>query len=159
MMARRPFLCALAACLAAGCSGEEPRSGQSDAAATASPATAPGTAPASPVAAATATPPAEPAPAIPSGLRVTGTEPFWSAEIEGRDLLYKTPEFPGGTRVAVTRRVVGRNVEFSGVLGGRPLMLRIASGPCSDGMSDKIYPLTAEREIGPDIQRGCARPD
>lgn len=105
----------------------------------------------------TPTPAPSPPPDVPERLRAVGTEPFWAADVDGASLVYKTPEFPEGTRVAVTRRREGDTVTLSGALAGKPFSLRIGAGPCSDGMSDEVYPFTATREIGPDIQRGCAR--
>lgn len=94
---------------------------------------------------------------IPARLRATGTEPFWGAAIDGPGLVYTTPEFPAGMRVTVIRRDGPGRAIFTGTLDGKPLTLTIERGPCSDGMSDTIYPMTARREIGPDIERGCAK--
>ena len=69
-----------------------------------------------------------------------------------------TPEDQDGTRIAVTRRVRGNAVEIAGRLGGAPLELTITAGPCSDGMSDVVYPYTVRRRLGADIHQGCGRP-
>jgi uncharacterized membrane protein len=95
--------------------------------------------------------------ALPARLRATGTEPFWGVDIDGTALTYSTPDFPAGTKITVTRRAGPDFVEFAGTLDGKPLTLRIVAGPCSDGMSDRVYPYAVTREIGPDIERGCAR--
>lgn len=99
---------------------------------------------------------------IPAQLRALGTEPFWNADIDGTTLTYRTPEFPGGIRITVSRTdgqgPDGPQTVFSGTLDGKPLALTVSSGTCGDGMSDRVYALTAVREIGPDIQRGCAQP-
>lgn len=94
---------------------------------------------------------------IPAKLRAIGTEPFWSATIDGTTLIYKTPEFPAGSHITVTRRDGAGAAIFTGALDGKPLALTVEQGPCSDGMSDEIYPMTAKREIGPDTERGCAK--
>lgn len=100
-----------------------------------------------------------PAPQVPARFRATGTEPFWGAKVDGGALTYSTPEFPDGTVVEVTRKQAGDSVIFSGTLDGKPLELAISAGPCSDGMSDRVYDWTATRTIGPDVQRGCAASD
>jgi hypothetical protein len=79
------------------------------------------------------------------------------ADIDGTVLTYSTPDFPAGAKITVARRAGPDFVEFAGTLDGKPLTLRIAAGPCSDGMSDRVYPYAVTREIGPDIERGCAR--
>jgi uncharacterized membrane protein len=112
-----------------------------------------------PIAAATP-PPARPAaPDLPAKFRATGTEPFWGAKVDGNSLSYSTPEYPEGMPVPVTRTVQDGSVTFSGTIDGKPLQLAVSAGPCSDGMSDTVYPWSVTRTIGPDIQRGCARGD
>lgn len=95
--------------------------------------------------------------ALPARLRATGTEPFWGADIEGATLTYSMPDFPAGAKITVARRAGPDFVEFTGTLDGKPLTLRVVAGPCSDGMSDRVYPYAVTREIGPDMERGCAR--
>jgi len=72
--------------------------------------------------------------------RAVGTEPFWGARIEGRCVIYSTPEDQDGTRIW-TRYSEAAGVErWSGMLHGQPFELHIRSQPaCSDGMSDKRY--------------------
>ncbi len=93
---------------------------------------------------------------VPRTFKAVGTEPFWGAEVDGQALVYSTPEFVSGIRITVTRRETADGAEYVGALDGKPLMLKVAAGQCSDGMSDRIYRFTAVREIGPDIARGCA---
>lgn len=91
-------------------------------------------------------------------LRAAGTEPFWAAEIEGRCVTYSHPENQTGTRVW-TRYTAGQNGggTWTGALEGRPFVLRIRAQPgCSDGMSDRRYPLAAELTVGGEERRGCA---
>ena len=105
--------------------------------------------------------PAKSAPALldlPDRLRALGTEPFWSADIAGATLTYGTPDFPSGVSITVARRDGADFAEWSGALDGKPLTLRVEKGPCSDGMSDRIYPYRVTRTIGPEIEQGCARP-
>ena len=88
-----------------------------------------------------------------------GTEPFWSVEVRsdrvqfsrmGIDSTvypYAPPEFDADGRAVY--RVKRFNVD--------PLLvLVIARGDCSDGMSDQRYPGSAELTRGDSTWRGCA---
>jgi uncharacterized membrane protein len=92
-------------------------------------------------------------------LRAVGTEPFWAGRIEGRCVNYSHPENQDGTRVwtRYTKRADGDT--WSGALDGRPFELRTRAQPgCSDGMSDKRYPLAVELIVHGELRRGCAEP-
>jgi uncharacterized membrane protein len=91
-------------------------------------------------------------------LRAVGTEPFWGAEIEGRCVTYSHPENQDGTRVW-TRYTAGPRGggTWTGSLDGRPFVLRARPEQgCSDGMSDRRYPLAVELTVGGEERRGCA---
>jgi uncharacterized membrane protein len=93
-------------------------------------------------------------------LRLVGTEPFWGARIEGRCVTYSNPDDQKGTRVW-TRYAVGSGGggTWSGTLGGRAFQLSVRpKRGCSDGMSDKAYPLAAELKLGADRRTGCGEP-
>jgi uncharacterized membrane protein len=94
-----------------------------------------------------------------AAFRALGTEPFWNARIEGRCVTYSNPEDQKGTRIWA-RFVPGRGGgAWSGSLGGRRFELRIRPGAgCSDGMSDRRYPLAAELSVGGERRQGCAEP-
>ncbi len=94
---------------------------------------------------------------LPSQFRALGTEPFWSAAVDGARLTYSTPETPESTSIVVSRRDAGNGVLYTGSIDGKPLELRIRRATCSDGMSDTVYPFAVIRRIGPDSVRGCAR--
>jgi uncharacterized membrane protein len=47
---------------------------------------------------------------------------------------------------------------FSGGEGADALRLTLRKAACSDGMSDRRYPFTAEVEAGGEMLKGCARP-
>ena len=93
-----------------------------------------------------------------------GNEPFWNVRVTAHDILYRDPEhqegyrFPrvaaveeDGARVFRTRRDIP-----TGETGPRTLELRIRQGPCSDGMSDREYSMTALLTIGEETHTGCA---
>ena len=93
-------------------------------------------------------------------LRAVGTEPFWGARIEGRCVTYSHPEDQAGTRVW-TRYAAGAGGggTWSGALGGSRFELRVRPQPgCSDGMSDRRYPLAVDLLVGGERRTGCAEP-
>ena len=90
-------------------------------------------------------------------LRAVGTEPFWGAEVDGRCVTYSTPENQTGTRVW-THYDAASN-QWEGVLDDKSFKLTIeAHEGCSDGMSDRSFPLVAIVEVGGEERRGCAQP-
>jgi uncharacterized membrane protein len=92
-------------------------------------------------------------------LRAAGTEPFWSASIEGRCVTYAHPDDQDGTRVWTRASVARGGGSWSGTLEGRRFELRVTPEPgCSDGMSDKKYSLAAELTLGSERRVGCAEP-
>ena len=121
----------------------------------------PGTsvAPQAAVAAASSPAPAAAALRLPARFTALGTEPFWAAKVDGDRLTYLTPEDQVGRPVAVARTSQGDSVEFAATLAGKRLTLTVSAGPCSDGMSDTVYPFAVRRRHGDDEQRGCGRPD
>jgi uncharacterized membrane protein len=89
----------------------------------------------------------------------TGTEPFWGGEVSDGVLTYTTPENQAGEMVAVDR-FAGRNgISFSGELDGKPFVMAVTPGKCSDGMSDRTYPFTVSLKIGDDLRNGCGWTD
>ncbi|HUQ13352.1 MAG TPA: hypothetical protein VM055_03665 [Novosphingobium sp.] len=101
---------------------------------------------------------AKPVLALPDRFAALGTEPFWAADVAGATLTYKTPEDQAGQLATVTRTAGEDFVELRGTLAGQALTLTVSKGPCSDGMSDTVYPFSVTRRLGDDTQRGCARP-
>lgn len=93
-------------------------------------------------------------------LRAVGTEPFWSARVEGRCVTYSHPEDQKGARVwtRFTPGPEGGGI-WAGSLGGRRFELRTRGrAGCSDGMSDRRYPLAAELVVAGELRGGCAEP-
>jgi uncharacterized membrane protein len=92
-------------------------------------------------------------------LRVVGTEPFWGARTEGRCVLYSTPEDQAGTRVWAKAETGVKSTVWTGALRGKPFVLtaKPESG-CSDGMSDKSYPMSATLIVDGETRTGCAEP-
>lgn len=92
-------------------------------------------------------------------VRALGTEPFWGLEITpsaltltGVDRPALTAPNPGATLQGTTAvyRVQPTN--------GPPLEVTLIATECSDGMSDRSYPLTARIVLGNETLGGCASP-
>jgi len=94
---------------------------------------------------------------VAAGLKGVGTEPFWAAEIEGRCVTYKTPENQAGTRIWTRFSGSFESGQWSGSLGKeRFVLLTRPEANCSDGMSDRRYPIAVTLTIGKEERRGCA---
>jgi uncharacterized membrane protein len=98
--------------------------------------------------------------AVPSiALRAVGTEPFWGAKIEGRCVTYSHPEDQAGTRIWTHFSGTGSAGEWRGAYEGKPFVLRTSRmAGCSDGMSDRRYPLAVTLSVAGEDRRGCAEP-
>lgn len=90
-------------------------------------------------------------------VRVLGTEPFWSVEITPDALVYSGVDRP-------ERRADNPGPSMQGTVAtwttatsdGAPLVITLSATDCSDGMSDRTYPLAARVEIGGETLTGCA---
>lgn len=112
----------------------------------------------------TAVEPAAPAPstppsptALPQRWQALGTEPFWAVEVTPGEMRWSTPENIPGTTVAARETAAGAARVWHATLDGQRFELRITPGPCSDGMSDTVYPFTAQVLVAGETRRGCAR--
>jgi uncharacterized membrane protein len=92
-------------------------------------------------------------------ITLTGTEPFWNAQIKADAAVWTTPDNPDGTRFAVTRFAGNNGLGFSGTLDGAPFTATLTPGVCSDGMSDSSYPYVATIALGEGTLRGCGYTD
>jgi uncharacterized membrane protein len=107
--------------------------------------------------------PATPAPASNAGeTPVTrfvahGNEPFWSVDVEGTALTWKTPERQAGKALVAARSAQGSGVVFTGKDGDKDFSLDITDGPCSDGMSDQTFEFTARWNYDGETMAGCAK--
>lgn len=108
--------------------------------------------------------PAPPAPpAVLAGVnltepvRVAGTEPFWAVDLTGTELVYGGPDRPEQRAPQPKAVVQGTVATFAATTSaGTPLSITLAATECSDGMSDRVYPLTAIVKIGEETLNGCA---
>ncbi|KQU55610.1 hypothetical protein ASG67_05535 [Sphingomonas sp. Leaf339] len=85
------------------------------------------------------------------GYRASGTEPFWSVTIDDRHIRLKQ----------VTVRSISVAVpKARSIMNGRRYVTRamtvaIVRKPCSDGMSDRLYPDTVTVDVGRRRLQGC----
>ena len=90
-------------------------------------------------------------------VRALGTEPFWSVAIT-RDAMVYTDMDRDEQRAANPQPVIqGTTVVYTGATAeGSTMVVTLISTECSDGMSDRTYPLTARVELGEVSLSGCA---
>lgn len=90
-------------------------------------------------------------------LKAVGTEPFWAANIRGRCVTYSTPEDQQGTRIWTRFSGSEESGRWSGYLAEQRFVLRTRAEPgCSDGMSDKSYPIAVTLTVRGEQRSGCA---
>lgn len=90
-------------------------------------------------------------------LSLTGTEPFWGGEITGRYLFIERPDQPDLRLPPAKPRIRdGGAVWTSHLPDGQQMIIIVTTKDCSDGMSSRIYPFTAQLTIGHEVWRGCA---
>ncbi|MBN8552134.1 MAG: hypothetical protein J0L52_04455 [Caulobacterales bacterium] len=90
-------------------------------------------------------------------ISVLGTEPLWSVGFEGQEMSYSGLDRPEQTAprpapvVSETAAIWTATTE-----AGNLLVVTLSLGDCSDGMSDRSYPLVAEVVISGETLNGCA---
>ena len=114
--------------------------------------------------------PAQSPPATPAGpeavlggvnleepLRALGTEPFWAVTIDETGLVYSGVDRPEQIAPNAGPQMAGTTAMWRGQTDlGQTLGVTLIETPCSDGMSDRTYPLTARVQIGEEVLNGCA---
>ncbi len=90
-------------------------------------------------------------------VRALGTEPFWSVELTGTEMVYTTPEPPEQRAPQPNPLVQGTTATWEAeTADGTALSVTLIATECSDGMSDRTYPLTAMVKLGEQELTGCA---
>jgi uncharacterized membrane protein len=90
-------------------------------------------------------------------ISVLGTEPFWSVGFEGEVMSYSGLDRPEQTAPRPAPTIAGATATWTTTAeAGNPLVVTLTAGDCSDGMSDRTYPLTAQVEIAGEVLNGCA---
>jgi uncharacterized membrane protein len=95
------------------------------------------------------------APAKPAATyRAIGTEPFWSLELNGREMVFTEANAPG-VRIAEPQPQAIHG--FAGdIYQGRRINLNIVHGQrCSDGMSDRVYRDKVQVRVDDRSFEGC----
>lgn len=108
-------------------------------------------------------PPAAPdaprtAPWSPTGYALNGTAPFWGASLTGTRVRYMVPEDQFGDVIETRAAFAADRETYTGSYRGRPFVLTLSRGPCSDGLSDRTYSFAAELRVRGETRRGCADP-
>lgn len=86
-----------------------------------------------------------------------GTEPFWSVQLTQAGIVYEGLDRPEQTAPRADPVMAGTTATWDTTTdAGNPLVVTLIETPCSDGMSDRTYPLTARVEIGEETLNGCA---
>jgi uncharacterized membrane protein len=107
-------------------------------------------------------PDAEATPAVLAGVdlaepvSVLGTEPFWTLKITPSAITYTSPEGAPLTGDNPGPVIQGTTAAYATTLDGQALELTLIATECSDGMSDRTYPLTAIVKLGETKLNGCA---
>lgn len=90
-------------------------------------------------------------------LRALGTEPFWGVDITPQTLVYSAIDHPGLTAPNPGPTIQGTTAVYAASgPDGVMLVVTLIATECSDGMSDRVYPLTARVELGSETLNGCA---
>jgi uncharacterized membrane protein len=92
-------------------------------------------------------------------VRFAGNEPFWSGEVSGTTLTYKTPESAEGAGIIVSRFAGRGGLSWNGQYEGQRFTLAVTPGECSDTMSDRTYPFVATLQVAGEQRNGCAWTD
>lgn len=89
-------------------------------------------------------------------VRALGTEPFWSVEMTGSEMIYTGVDRPERRAAQPSPVVQGTMAAFEAATPEGPLSVTLTATECSDGMSDRTYPLTAIVKVGEETLTGCA---
>lgn len=111
-----------------------------------------------------ATQPGQPSPVIEMGgvdltgdISTLGTEPFWGVQFEGDSMVYSGVDRPEQRAPRPEPAITGTVATWTTTTEtGNPLVVTLTETECSDGMSDRTYPLTARVEIAGETLTGCA---
>lgn len=92
-------------------------------------------------------------------VRALGTEPFWGVTITSEGLLYEGVDRPEQRAENPGPQIAGTTATWTTTTDQQlPLVVTVTDTDCSDGMSDRTYPLTARVQIGEETLMGCAAP-
>ncbi len=109
------------------------------------------------------TPPPNPEPTLELGgvdlagdMNLLGTEPFWGVEISAGQIRVGGVDRAEMTAPRTTPNIQGTTATWTTTSDdGQPLIITVTDNDCSDGMSDRTYPLTARVQIAQETLNGC----
>lgn len=86
-----------------------------------------------------------------------GNEPFWALTLDGTHLKLTRPDHPDLPAEAPGAVITpGQATWTAKAADGQEIKLTLYVSDCSDGMSDRQYPMTAEVTLLNETLRGCA---
>ncbi len=90
-------------------------------------------------------------------VRLLGTEPFWGIDLTGTEIVYAGADRPEqrGPQPKPTVQGTVATLETT-TTAGTDIAITLTATECSDGMSDRTYPLTALVQVGEETLMGCA---
>jgi uncharacterized membrane protein len=106
--------------------------------------------------------PAEPAPVLAGvdltqPVRVLGTEPFWNIDLSGKTMVWTSMDGATASADQPDPVIHGTTAKFEAATAdGEAFEVMLIATQCSDGMSDRLYPLVAQVKIGDRSLSGCA---
>ena len=90
-------------------------------------------------------------------VRALGTEPFWGVDLTGTELVYAGADRPEQRAPQPRPLIQGTTATYEAVTSaGTSISVMLAATECSDGMSDRTYPLSAVVRLGDETLTGCA---
>lgn len=89
-------------------------------------------------------------------VRAVGTEPFWGVEIGPNELVYSGVDRPETRMANPGPRMDGGAVVIAADAAREAFTVTLRDAECSDGMSDRAYPLEAEVQYRGETLKGCA---
>ncbi len=89
-------------------------------------------------------------------LNALGTEPFWAIKIRADDLTFSRPGVEDAKSPNPGPAVENDRATWTVANGPAPFKLTLTKGNCSDGMSDRHYPLSAVLVFEGKTMYGCA---
>ena len=90
-------------------------------------------------------------------VRALGTEPGWAVNVGATELTFEGMDRALQQASRPEPVIHGTTATFTtATSAGNPMVLTLIATDCSDGMSDRTYPLVARLELGPETLTGCA---
>ena len=85
-------------------------------------------------------------------ITLTGTEPFWNILFGNGRMVFSSPDSHTGETTTTPFILTRAGAEWH----GKTMDIYLTAIRCSDGMSDRGYPLKAVVHIGSSVLKGCA---